>query len=585
MNPNYSRPQYLVDSARKTCMWRWLMLSKLEKDVERELSKFEGQAAMILQKIKKANENKEAGISLTRMERNLLRKFLFIMKYRGPDYSRKYFDDDPQTYDHEDKHVLRAYVAEKGMKSPRELWLHNLRIILDLNMDAGGEWMKKLPGSMFPSDAALFIFHVQSSYMAFCMPQEKHDEFILTDQCYNVFEGPTNETFCGRTNEFLGATYLCYHEFGPISPKLIIVLRSSTLPNALEDSNSTVQRSRQLIHDMAAAQFPDPLMIKSVLADLPVAKAENSYTNVVDGKSELAPGESGLPMVQHKFFFRFWPISTRHVNTINFIILDNILHCKSIVYSTHLPFKRTLQAYLTTSAHGLKKVGIGEHGAHTSRHACLKKLSIVLRKLGAENVAIWIDEEGEASQPYVQSLDDTWLEVMKKLFEDQPELLQQKATSFWQAYSLLGGSKETFVKDLDQSWKMYKLVSQVARWTRNLDDSLRYQALTNATEFILQNLPRRVWLYVKHRRWMRSDEYALHQEKYIGTGPVFAAKTKALFRAAPEDEVALVNSTISPQDLYQECQSHGVAKFSLFPKFERVTLRGYHNVHLGLRIS
>jgi hypothetical protein len=36
---------------------------------------------------------------------------------------------------------------------------------------------------------------------------------------------------------------------------------------------------------------------------------------------------------------------------------------------------------------------------------------------------------------------------------------------------------------------------------------------------------------------MLSDEYAMHQEIYIGTAPLYASKTKALFRAGREDEV------------------------------------------------
>ena len=36
---------------------------------------------------------------------------------------------------------------------------------------------------------------------------------------------------------------------------------------------------------------------------------------------------------------------------------------------------------------------------------------------------------------------------------------------------------------------------------------------------------------------MLSDEYAMHQEMYIGMAPLYTAKTKALFRAGQEDEV------------------------------------------------
>jgi hypothetical protein len=218
---------------------------KSKEDVEQELSKLESRTAIILQKVKKAHEDSEPGIWLTRVERNMLRKFLFIMKYRGPGFYKKYFSQDPQTYDSEDKHLLRAYMADKGMTMPGDVWLHNLRTILDLDMDAEGNWITKLPELMFPADAGMFIFHVQSSYMAFCTTAEKHNKFILTDQCYNLFEGPTNETFCAKTGKYRGNTYMCYHDFGPVSPKLIIVLRSCLLPEPLEDMNPKNQKTRQ----------------------------------------------------------------------------------------------------------------------------------------------------------------------------------------------------------------------------------------------------------------------------------------------------------------------------------------------------
>jgi hypothetical protein len=36
---------------------------------------------------------------------------------------------------------------------------------------------------------------------------------------------------------------------------------------------------------------------------------------------------------------------------------------------------------------------------------------------------------------------------------------------------------------------------------------------------------------------MFSNEYAMHQETYVGNAPLFSAKTRALFRAEREDEV------------------------------------------------
>jgi hypothetical protein len=179
--------------------------------------------------------------------------------------------------------------------------------------------MTRLRDLMFPADTTLFIFYAQHSYMAFCTPAEKDDEFILTDQAYNLFKGPTHNTFCVETGDYVGDTYMCFHEFGPISPRLIIVLRSGTLPKALEDKDSKVKKASQKMLYGASAQFPEPENVRSILKDLPVAKAMNSYSRVVNSRLELAPGESGTPQSRDRFTFRFWPISTKHMNIINSI--------------------------------------------------------------------------------------------------------------------------------------------------------------------------------------------------------------------------------------------------------------------------
>jgi Protein of unknown function (DUF4238) len=140
------------------------------------------------------------------------------MKYRGPGFFEKYISKDPQAYTLEDKHLLRDYMAKKGFITPRDVWLHNLCAILYLDMDAEGKWMTTLQDLMFPADATMFIFHAQHLYIAFCTPAEKDEEFILTDQGYNLFEGPTHNTFCAKTGDYVGDTYLCFHEFGPVSP-------------------------------------------------------------------------------------------------------------------------------------------------------------------------------------------------------------------------------------------------------------------------------------------------------------------------------------------------------------------------------
>jgi len=278
---------------------------KSKNNIEAELSKLESQTAEILQKVKKAHENGERGIALNRSERDRLRKFLFIMEYRGPGFYGKYGSGYLSGYQGEDKNLLSSYMAEKDLKSPRDVWLHNLRAILDLKMDAEGKWKTKLPEIMFPADAAMFTYHVQGSYTAFCTPRKEDDEFILTDQCYNVFEGPIHETISATRGENLGPSYLCFHEFGPKSARLIIALRSFVLPQALEDANPRIRDDRKMLLEAAAVQLPNPENVKSILADLPVAEAMNSYRRVINGRLELTPGEIGKARGSDKFNFLF----------------------------------------------------------------------------------------------------------------------------------------------------------------------------------------------------------------------------------------------------------------------------------------
>ena len=417
---------------------------KSHKNIEVELSKLESRTAIILQKVSKAQASGELGLWLDRSERDLLRKFLFIMKYRGPGFFGKYFAGDPQSYQWDDKNLLRWYMEEHGFTDPRDVWLHNLQGILDLKMDAEGKWKMKLPEMIFPTDAQMFIHHVQSSYTAFCTPREADDEFILTDQCYNLMEGPICETNNAVTGEDLGAMYLTFHEFGPVSPKLIIVLRSFVLPEMVEDANPEIKTFRETILQTAAVQFPYPERVKSVLADLPVAKATNSYSRIVNGRLEPEPGMAEKPARSDKFCFRFWPIERRHVNIINSIFLDNILYCNSLAFCSTPSFTRTLEAYMTSNVHGFKRVGVGELHAKIGRRECLQKLSLLLRTLGSDITPCWHENEGARTPSATRSLDDTWIKMMSVLFKKvgghSPD---HNSAAFFSTYNTLGTKPKT----------------------------------------------------------------------------------------------------------------------------------------------
>jgi hypothetical protein len=91
--------------------------------------------------------------------------------------------------------------------------------------------------------------------------------------------------------------------------------------------------------------------------------------------------------------------------------------------------------------------------------------------------------------------------------------------------------------DLEQSWRLYQLAALIFGLRQNFDAHVRHRIQINVMEFIVQFRPKRVWLYVKHLRWMTSAEYAVLRENFIGTAPIYVAKTEALFAPGPEDGV------------------------------------------------
>lgn len=417
---------------------------KSKKDVENELSKLESRTATILQKIKKAHEGGDPAIWLTRVERNQLRKFFFIMKYRGPGYFEKYRSAHLEEYASEDKYYLRVYMEEKGIKNPRDVWLANLLAILDLDMDATGEWMKKLPELMFPEDARMFIHHAQSSYMALCTPTARDDEFILTDACYNIYEGPTTVEWNPKTGSYSAGEFLDFHNFGPVSPRLIIVFRSFLLPEAVSDLNPDTRKERTKWLDGATVGFGGPDKAKSILWDLPVMKATNSLTQEVNGRLELKPGETGVYSSRDKFCFKFWQISTRHVDLINSIYFDNLMNCTSVVFGSKEPFKRSLEFYITTKTTGFKTIDTGEYGTQASRRRRLEQLSTVLQLLGSNVPPVQFEQFDKEQEVIVQSFDEIWLQMVMRLLEsDDESSLGSPDSTFWNAYCALGTNAKT----------------------------------------------------------------------------------------------------------------------------------------------
>jgi hypothetical protein len=406
-------------------MYRDLEGAANQHYLEEQLSRLESRTGQIIHKIRKAFEAGEREVWITRPDRNMLRKFLFIMKYRGTGQHRRFYHQNAEGYSEDDREPLLTYMREKGYQKPIDVWFDNIKVMLELKMDPEGEWMEELRKRVYPDDAEMYIAHTQMMYLALCTPSAKDDEFLLTENAYSVHEGPNSVLIHPDTGESTLGCYTEFHVFSVISPKLIMVLRSFLLPIPEEDSDEEIKRQRETMLHLNIIKHVDPLHVRSILEDLPVAKARNSYARLMDGRTVLLDGENGSPRSDHKFCFRFFPISTKHVNKINGIMLEHSDNSATVVFKSRLATRKTLDYYLSMPCGGFKMVG---NAPNDPKLAYLKKLEQAVKQLGSDTTAVYRMQRSKIS-------DSDKFETLGQMLANH---LPEEPTEFMKLYAKLG---------------------------------------------------------------------------------------------------------------------------------------------------
>ncbi|MCJ1436100.1 hypothetical protein MMC27_005478 [Xylographa pallens] len=470
-------------------------------DVEKKLSVLEGQAGIIISEIKKAFDSGLPDVWLPRAKRDILRKFLFIMKYRSQEFHRRF---NPETGDYiaDDKEEMLTYMKVKGFAKPINVWLNNLRTFIDVKMDAEQQWIQTVLDNAYPGDAMWFFAHIQAAYLAFCQTSNLNDEFLLTGNAYAIFEGPHSEVFDSMTQKMVTRAYTEYHCFAPISPRLMIVLRSNLLPQEKqydhEDSCKELLQYTKSLHN-------DPASADSILLDLPVEKCRNSYSIIHNG-IVVPTADSSLPSSHHKFLFRFFPVEAKHVKMINDIMLNEAFRLPTIVFKSKAAARLTIEGYLTEADPKLMAV---TDVPGDKRRKYLADLESIVRQLGGsvKNThsvrSIPRDEESGFR---------AWGESFRKAMPavDAP---------FTTLHKRLGGSPESLPKDMDQAKKIVNLVIKVDVCIQRLSTKEKDQVRLNRQELLITLPPRRVWLFLKQIRNMGRS----HDPEMDGSEDVIAA--------------------------------------------------------------
>ncbi|KAG6175478.1 hypothetical protein E4U27_006203 [Claviceps purpurea] len=519
--------------------------NKEQTRIEHKFNRLESDASAILRRMLTALTANRRGLWLTREERNLVRKFLFVMKYRGPTSFGRYCHETMETYNAEDKEQLAMYMREKSFLRPIDVWMDNLEKLIDVKMDAEMDWIQQLPTRMYPTDAYWAITHSQSSYMTLCTPSARDAEFIVPDNCYSIAEGPHEAPMDATSGKRAIQKWTSLHEFGPISPRLLIVLRSALFPFPQEDgADADVRATRELLQSCQEAML-GPLS-ETLLADLPVSKASNNYSKVVDGVLRAIPGAAGAPSRGHSFFFNFFPLENAHVDRINGVFLDNASSCNSLVFHTEAAFRRSLEWYMDDCEYFPKNFASTTTAASAApsdlqQRACLRKFGGLLAQLGSEKRFYQEDV-----LPTVSTQADERRSLLEALRQDLPSLLRyvpdgDEASPFMQVYQILGGSKETLQEDLIQSARMLKLRIKIDVWSRGVDEQLRHSNREYLDQQYLMLPRRRLWLYLKRRRLSEDMEHHKESQRPVDL------HTSVL--DAPEDIVARAWRVAKPGSL------------------------------------
>ncbi|KAF2403356.1 hypothetical protein EJ06DRAFT_453580, partial [Trichodelitschia bisporula] len=129
------------------------------------------------------------------------------------------------------------YARIKELKNPAHFWSHNIKTFAKIHIDTEGQWEEALRSQMYRPHAEWFIRLFTETFLSFCKPSVEDDEFILTRTACWTSEGSIDSQ---------DHWSYAYHLMVPISPKLMVVLRSNYLPGPRDDPTLCQVKSRVL---------------------------------------------------------------------------------------------------------------------------------------------------------------------------------------------------------------------------------------------------------------------------------------------------------------------------------------------------
>ena len=317
-----------------------------DAEIEHALDGLENRVTPIIKAIEQDFFDGKSATVIARPQKDLLRKFIFIMAYRNRKFHRR-FGSEEHEYDSNDRTELLAYMHDKGFSKPKDVWLRNLRAFIDVDLRQDVEdWEGWLMENAYPGDARWFFKNMTTSYLCFCTPEDAGEEFLLTQNAYGIFEGPCSH---------LGWTD--WHTFAPVNHRLTIISRNQFLggiPNLPSDMAKVFAAGQREVVQAMTSRYEDPAEAHSWLEDLPVSRPATSYSPVRI-VAESLPTSHGFTQ-EDNFTFSFYQLSSTFVQRVNSIFLQEAIMTDTVIYRSWEAFRKALEAYLENDKVGFKVV-------------------------------------------------------------------------------------------------------------------------------------------------------------------------------------------------------------------------------------
>jgi hypothetical protein len=325
-----------------------------ESRIETELGRLENDVTPIFEKLLQAQSGSESTdvdgyTKLLPSEMFLLKKFIFIMRYRSQAFFKKYNYDNKEAYQHEDKTELLQYMHEKLLR-PIDVWFDNIWHMLTLKVEGKMEWVTAIDKLIYQKHA-LWLQNMQVMYPVTCTPRNHDEEFIVTGDAYCLHEGQNDDLYTTRLH------IICI-----VSPRLAVLMRHEILFELVHKKTNRRQ------HDyLSASQLVERRIrydVTSLLGSLPVVKPRNTYRYDSNGRLIYLWSDTDKQDKRKLLCFPIFKINTDNVQFINSLILNEAHDVQEIAYRSKLLMLLALEVFLGIPSHefyGLKTFSVKDN--------------------------------------------------------------------------------------------------------------------------------------------------------------------------------------------------------------------------------